>query len=257
MAPDLNDPREMAVALGRRPRPLPQVQYDPTIRVPTRPMLPGPRRGPPRPPSPPSPPSPPTPMSDDDDESVILRRRRTKKKTNKPSLTRFVRQLKKMTPQTTYKELRQNTGNARIGLLQWFKLAAHHLLEGNIQPLHKQHEKWVERNRDMLKVLIAKAPMAQKMEVLMRPGGRGFLGGILIRILLTWKKRLEKERSSKKFSKKSISKKNLALLKTHRRTLKTLEKADGPTRQKILNQKGGFIGALLASLAGPLLKNIL
>ncbi|ESO88067.1 hypothetical protein LOTGIDRAFT_175921 [Lottia gigantea] len=65
----------------------------------------------------------------------------------------FIKRLKRLNPEMVYTELVRNVGTARIGLLQWFKLAANHLLKGNIQQLHAQHTKWVARNKDVLKQL--------------------------------------------------------------------------------------------------------
>ena len=110
----------------------------------------------------------------------------------------FIRRLKRLNPDMVYADLVKNVGSARLGLLQWFKLAAMHLLKGNIKPLHAQHKKWVENNRDVLEQLTNNIPVTDKLALVMKPGGQGFFGGILIRILVRWKERLEKEREKKR-----------------------------------------------------------
>ena len=109
-------------------------------------------------------------------------------------MTKFIRRLKKLNPNMVYADLVRNVGTTRLGLLQWFKLAANHLLEGNIKPLHAQHRKWVERNRDTLKQLTNNIPSKDKLALVMKKGGQGFFGGVLIRILVRWKERLQQSR---------------------------------------------------------------
>lgn len=153
-----------------------------------------------------------------------------------------------------YGQLAKNTGRARIGLLQWFKLAANHLLNDNIQPLHAQHKKWVERNRQVLTQLTEKnMPTAEKLSLIMKPGGRGFFGGVLIRILLRWKERLQEERNKKrnKFVRRTAQRgKGLSAkeLNQHRALLRKLTnpRTSPNVKKRLLKQQGGAIGALLA-----------
>ena len=234
---------------------------DPTARVPTRPVLPGARWQVPSM-TPPRPPMSPLPSTPQHVRQIPTRRKRN---TSMKHLNVFIRRLKELTPDMAYNELLKSVGTARLGLLKWFKMAAKHLLDGNIKPLHKQHEKWVEKNRDALTMLMNRtASVPQKMEVIMKPGGRGFFGGILIRILLRWKERLENDRVKRtgippRQRGRGLTAKQTRLLQRHQSTLRTIVDpyTDERTRKRLLNQRGGFIGALIASLAAPLLGGLL
>ncbi|KAK6178194.1 hypothetical protein SNE40_013004 [Patella caerulea] len=148
----------------------------------------------------------------------------------------------------------KNMGRARVGLLQWFKLAANHLLNGNIQPLHAQHKKWVERNRQVLTQLTEKnMPTTEKLSLIMKPGGRGFFGGVLIRILARWKERLQEERNKQrnKFVRRTAQRgKGLITEQTdqHRALLRQMSnpRTSPDVKRRLLNQQGGAFGALLA-----------
>ena len=56
----------------------------------------------------------------------------------------------------------------------------------------------MERNRDVLTQLTQnRSNVSDTLNLIMKPGGQGFLGGILIRILIRWKERLESERKKR------------------------------------------------------------
>lgn len=259
-----------SAGLPRAVFPLAPDLRDFTARVPTRPTLPGvrsqvPSMTPPRSPMSPLPATPPHVR-----QLYPATKRPRKRKPPMKQLNAFIRQLRELTPDMAYNKLLKNVGTARIGLLKWFKMAAQHLLDGNIKPLHKQHEKWVERNRNVLMRLMDRTlSVPQKMEVIMKPGGRGFFGGILIRILLRWKERLENDkfkrtgmpprRRRQQQSGGGLTLKQKKLLKEHQNTLRTIADphTDDRTKKRLLNQRGGFIGALIASLAAPLLGGLL
>ncbi|KAK6171663.1 hypothetical protein SNE40_018105 [Patella caerulea] len=264
LAPDLRDP---TVRSQTRPRMrAPRTQWSPpSFTPPTSPMSPLPAT-PPRftlPVTPPRPTSPPSPARS---LSPIFRRPRREKKSSMKGLKSFIRKLQHLTPDMAYGQLVKNTGRARIGLLQWFKLAANHLLKGNIQPLHAQHKKWVERNRQVLTQLTERnMPTTEKLSLIMKPGGRGFFGGVLIRILLRWKERLQEERNKKRnqFVRRTAQRgRGLSTeeLNKHRALLRKLSNVPPDVKRRLVDQQGGAIGALLAMALpalAPLVSNLL
>lgn len=275
LAPDLRDP---TVRSQTRPRMrAPRRQWlPPSLTPPTSPMSPlpatPPRRTlpvtPPRLTLPVTPPRPTSPPSASRSPSPIFRRPRREKKNSMKGLKSFIRKLQHLTPDMAYGQLVKNTGRARIGLLQWFKLAANHLLKGNIQPLHAQHKKWVERNRQVLTQLTERnMPTTEKLSLIMKPGGRGFFGGVLIRILLRWKERLQEERNKKRnqFVRRAAQRgRGLSTeeLNQHRALLRKLSnpRTSPNVKRRLVDQQGGAIGALLAMALpalAPLVSNLL
>lgn len=97
---------------------------------------------------------------------------------------------------------------SRKTLMKWFLIGANNLLKGSI-PVDKQTQRFIEKHREDLKVIAdKKANEDNRLKAVLKRGGAGFLGGVIIRNLLKWnmkKEKIAKPRKSK--SKKAITKK--------------------------------------------------
>ena len=122
-------------------------------------------------------------------------------------------------------------------ILKWFTLAAKNIIENKIK-LPKQTTTVMTKHREEIQRLADPSIDEEiKREIILKPGGGGFLGGVIIRSLLIWdgsktarnfgdrhprkraprKKKTSKEKSSKKTSsKKKSSKKKSSKKRTSR-----------------------------------------
>ncbi len=86
----------------------------------------------------------------------------------------------------------------RDALLKWFGMGAKNLLSGTI-PVTKPTATLIQRNADHLKIIAdPKADEEAKKTAILKRGGAGFLGGVIIRSLLQWAGRLKKQTAPKK-----------------------------------------------------------
>ena len=77
----------------------------------------------------------------------------------------------------------------RQALLKWFSMGARNMINGSL-PLTKPTQNYVKRNFQLLKTLADKHTSAdEKRQIILRRGGAGFLGGIIIRTMLQWPQR--------------------------------------------------------------------
>ena len=71
-------------------------------------------------------------------------------------------------------------------LLKWFSLAAHTVLENKIR-LPKQTQTFMTKHKkDMQKLASPLTDEKEKRRIILKPGGGGYLGGVMIRNLLRW-----------------------------------------------------------------------
>ena len=74
----------------------------------------------------------------------------------------------------------------RKALMRWFLVGAKNLLKGVI-PLNRRDQQFVTRHRADLKIISnSRFSDEQRKKALLKRGGAGFLGGVIIRHLLKW-----------------------------------------------------------------------
>lgn len=85
---------------------------------------------------------------------------------------------------------------SRKTLMKWFLIGAKNLLKGTI-PVDKQTQRFIEKHRDDLKVIAdKKVNEDNRLKAVLKRGGAGFLGGVIIRNLLKWNLKKEKNGSA-------------------------------------------------------------
>jgi hypothetical protein len=104
-------------------------------------------------------------------------------------------------------------------MLKWFTLAAKKITDGKIK-LPKQTASYMLKHKDDVKKL--SDPMInddEKRKIILKPGGGGFLGGVIIRSLIRW----NGEKTARTFSKqpRQSKKKNTPKRKTNTPKRKT------------------------------------
>ncbi|KAL4238183.1 hypothetical protein ACF0H5_002895 [Mactra antiquata] len=96
-------------------------------------------------------------------------------------------------------------------MMKWFTLAAQIVLQKKVQ-LPKQTLNFMEKHRHELEQLqYDNIDLDTKRQLILKPGGSGFLGGVMIRSLLRWngKKTIRKfgpKKTTKKTAKKTAKK---------------------------------------------------
>lgn len=77
----------------------------------------------------------------------------------------------------------------RRALLKWFSMGARNMINGSI-PMTKPTLSYVKRNFENLNKLADRHSSAEeKREIILKRGGAGFLGGVIIRNMLQWPQR--------------------------------------------------------------------
>ncbi|MCG8079174.1 MAG: hypothetical protein JAY75_23485 [Candidatus Thiodiazotropha taylori] len=113
-------------------------------------------------------------------------------------------------PNTVKRKLLLNAG--LLEMIKWFSLAAKKIIEGKMK-LPKQTMKFMEKHKDDLRKLTSPIVNSDvKRNIILKPGGGGFLGGVIIRTLIRWDgnkllRRFSKKTSTKKTSAKKTSEK--------------------------------------------------
>ena len=96
-----------------------------------------------------------------------------------------------------------------IEMIKWFSLAARQIVQGKMK-LPKQTQKFMDRHQDdVRKVASAIVDPEVKRSIILKPGGGGFFGGVIIRSLIRWdgNKLMRKfNKKTKKPKKKSVKK---------------------------------------------------
>ena len=96
-----------------------------------------------------------------------------------------------------------------IEMIKWFSLAAQKIVQGKMK-LPKQTQKFMDRHQDdVRKLASAIVDPEVKRSIILKPGGGGFFGGVIIRSLIRWdgNKLMRKfNKKTKKPKKKSVKK---------------------------------------------------
>ena len=86
-------------------------------------------------------------------------------------------------------------------MIKWFSLAARKIDQGKIK-LPKQTKKFMDRQKDdVRKLASAIVDPEVKHSIILKPGGSGFFGGVIIRSLIRW----DGNKLMRKFNKKTIT----------------------------------------------------
>ena len=73
-----------------------------------------------------------------------------------------------------------------VEMIKWFSLAARKIIEGKMK-LPKQTKKIMERHKDDVRKLVSAIVDPEvKRSIILKPGGGGFFGGVIIRSLIRW-----------------------------------------------------------------------
>ena len=73
-----------------------------------------------------------------------------------------------------------------IEMIKWFSLAARKIIEGKMK-LPQQTQTFMDRHQnDVRKLASAIVDPETKRSIILKPGGGGFLGGVIIRSLIRW-----------------------------------------------------------------------
>ena len=98
-------------------------------------------------------------------------------------------------------------------MIKWFSLAARKIVQGKMK-LPKQTQKFMDRHQDdVRKLASAIVDPEVKRSIILKPGGGGFFGGVIIRSLIRW----DGNKLMRKFNKKTKTK------KTKKKSVKNLE----------------------------------
>lgn len=114
-------------------------------------------------------------------------------------------------------------------MIKWFTLAAKIILEKKIQ-LPKQTLNFMNRNQNEIKQLAdANVDVDTKRKLILKPGGSGFLGGVMIRSLLRW----DGHKTLRKFDKPASKKKSPVRRKSAPKKKKSpVKRKSVPRKQK-------------------------
>ena len=73
-----------------------------------------------------------------------------------------------------------------IEMIKWFSLAARKIIEGKMK-LPKQTQRFMDKHKeDVRKLANPILDPNVKRSIILKPGGGGFLGGVIIRSLIRW-----------------------------------------------------------------------
>ena len=74
----------------------------------------------------------------------------------------------------------------RKALLNWFAMGARNLIKG-ILPINKQTKKFINNHRQDLRIIADQSASDEdRKTAILKRGGAGFLGGVIIRHLFKW-----------------------------------------------------------------------
>lgn len=87
---------------------------------------------------------------------------------------------------------------SRKTLLKWFSIGAKNLLRGSI-PVDKQTQRFIEKHRGDLKTIAdKKANEDHRLKAILKRGGAGCLGGVIISNFFKWNSNKERIAKPKK-----------------------------------------------------------
>ena len=98
-----------------------------------------------------------------------------------------------------------------IEMIKWFSLAARKIVQGKMK-LPKQTQKFMDRHQDdVRKLASAIVDPEVKRSIILKPGGGGFFGGVIIPSLIRWDgnklmRKFNKKTKPKQPKKKSVKK---------------------------------------------------
>ena len=96
-----------------------------------------------------------------------------------------------------------------IEMIKWFSLAARKITEGKMK-LPKQTQRFMDKHKeDVRKLVNPILDLNVKRNIILKPGGGGFLGGVIIRSLIRWdgNKLMRKSRRRRSLPKKKTKSK--------------------------------------------------
>ena len=99
-----------------------------------------------------------------------------------------------------------------IEMINWFSLAARKIVQGTKMKLTKQTQKFMDGHQDdVRKLASAIVDPEVKRSIILKPGGGGFFGGVIIRSLIRWDgnklmRKFNKKTKPKHPNKKSVKK---------------------------------------------------
>jgi hypothetical protein len=101
----------------------------------------------------------------------------------------ILKQLRLLVQQKDHASRQTVLERGRQILLKWFTAGARNMVNGNMR-LTKPTLKWVDKHKDELTQLVDKnVDNDVKYKIILKPGGGGFLGGVIIRAILRWQQR--------------------------------------------------------------------
>ena len=125
-------------------------------------------------------------------------------------------------------------------MIKWFSLAARKIAEHKMK-LPKQTQKFMDKHKDDVRKLASPLVNADtKRDIILKPGGGGFFGGVIIRSLIRWDgnkilRRFSQKKTNKK--KKSGKKKSQKKKKSPKKKQKSPKKKQNSKRKIKVNER--------------------
>lgn len=171
---------------------------------------------------------------------------------SKRTSANLIRALYNLSREPNTVKRKQLLNEGLLEMIKWFSLAARKIVEGKMK-LPKQTKKFMEKHKDDLRKLTSTMVNSDvKRNIILKPGGGGFLGGVIIRTLIRWdgnkilrrfakKKTSVKKTSEKKKKPRKINEKFITVRKRPITSWQSLgmrsptENARSVTRQKTIS----------------------
>ena len=113
--------------------------------------------------------------------------------------SKLVKTLRRLQKERDPNKRQELVALGRKALMNWFRMGAYNLIHKNI-PITKPTQKFIDKNINELRIIANKnADETERQTAILKRGGAGFLGGVIIRSLLKWgvppKKRQRKNKN--------------------------------------------------------------